>query len=232
MVKRRSGTETSSFGSSGRINHDSSRFYNTRLYKGTIPEKIEKHIENPIPPEVLNKVFCKSSECMDEIPDNSVHLMVTSPPYNVTKEYDEDLTLEEYMELLKRVFTETYKKLVVGGRACVNIANVGRKPYIPLHSYIIRDMLDIGFIMRGEILWNKSSSAGVSTAWGSWKSPKNPTLRDIHEYIMVFSKGSFSRINVGEKESTISKKEFLEFTKSIWNFSAESAQRVKHPAPF
>jgi len=93
-------------------------------------------------------------------------------------------------------------------------------------------MLDIGFLMRGEILWNKSSSAGVSTAWGSWQSPKNPTLRDIHEYIMVFSKGSFSRFNSKNKKSTISKKEFLEFTKSIWNFQAESAKRVNHPAPF
>lgn len=232
MVKKRKGTETSSFGVVGRVGHDSSKFYNTRLYKGKMPGKIEKYIENPVPPKVLNKVFCKSSECMDEIPDNSIHLMITSPPYNVTKEYDQDLTLEEYRELLKRVFSETYKKLVVGGRVCVNIANVGRKPYIPLHSFIIKDMLDIGFLMRGEILWNKSSSSGVSTAWGSWKSPKNPTLRDIHEYIMVFSKGSFSRFNHDKKESTISKKEFLEFTKSIWNFPAESAQRVNHPAPF
>ena len=229
---RRKGTETSSFGVAGREGHDSSRFYNTRLYQGKIPEEIEKYIENPVPSEVLNKIFCKSSEYMDEIPDNSIHLMVTSPPYNVTKEYDEDLTLDEYRELLKRVFSETYKKLVIGGRACVNIANVGRKPYIPLHSYIIRDMLDIGFLMRGEILWNKSSSAGVSTAWGSWKSPKNPILRDVHEYIMIFSKGSFSRFNADKKEGTISKKEFLEFTKSIWTFPAESAQRVNHPAPF
>jgi len=232
MAQRRKGTETSSFGSSGRINHDSSRFYNTRLYQGRQPEKIESYTENIIPAEVLNKVFCKSSETMEEIPDDSIHLMVTSPPYNVTKEYDEDLTLEEYRELLKRVFNETYKKLVVGARACVNIANVGRKPYIPLHSYIIKDMLDIGFLMRGEVLWNKSSSAGVSTAWGSWKSAKNPTLRDIHEYILIFSKGNFSRLNTDNKKSTIKKEEFLEFTKSIWNFPAGSAKRVNHPAPF
>ena len=231
-MDKRKGTETSSFGVSGRIGHDSSRFYDTRLYQGRTPEKVEKYIEKSIPPEVLNKIFCKSSEQMEEIPNDSVHLMVTSPPYNVSKEYDEDLTLDEYRELLKKVFNETYKKLVVGGRACINIANVGRKPYIPLHSFIIKDMLDIGFLMRGEILWNKSSSAGVSTAWGSWQSPKNPTLRDIHEYIMVFSKGSFSRFNSKNKKSTISKKEFLEFTKSIWNFQAESAKRVNHPAPF
>lgn len=232
MAQRKKGTKTSSFGMSAREGHDSSQFYSTRLYEGKISEKVEEYTENSVSPKILNKIFCKSSECMDEIPDNSIHLMVTSPPYNVTKEYDEDLTLEEYRNLLKAVFSETYKKLVVGGRACVNIANVGRKPYVPLHSYIIKDMLDIGYLMRGEIIWNKSASAGISTAWGSWKSPKNPTLRDVHEYIMVFSKGSFSRLKTDGKKSTISKEEFLESSKSIWMFPAESANRVKHPAPF
>ena len=93
---------------------------------------------------------------MEELPDNSVHLMVTSPPYNVGKEYDENLTLKEYREFLKRVWKEVYRVLVPGGRVCINIANLGRKPYIPLHCYIIEDMLEIGFLMRGEIIWNKA----------------------------------------------------------------------------
>jgi site-specific DNA-methyltransferase (adenine-specific) len=92
-------------------------------------------------------------------------------------------------------------------------------------------MLDLGFLMRGEVIWNKASSGSPSTAWGSWLSAKNPILRDIHEYILVFSKGMFSRENLGRK-STISKEEFLEFTKSIWTFSAEPATKVGHPAPF
>ena len=157
--------------------------------------------------------------------------MITSPPYNVKKEYDEDLTLEDYMILLKTVLTETYKKLVTGGRACINIANIGRKPYIPLHAYIIDVMLDIGFLMRGEIIWNKSASAGGSCAWGSWKSASNPVLRDVHEYILIFSKESFSRKKT-DKENTISRDEFLEFTKSIWEFPTVSAKKIGHPAPF
>jgi site-specific DNA-methyltransferase (adenine-specific) len=157
--------------------------------------------------------------------------MVTSPPYNVSKEYDEDFTLDEYRGFLNKVFGETHRVLVDGGRACVNIANVGRKPYIPLHAYILQDMLKLGFVMRGEIIWNKSSSAGPSTAWGSWKSASNPTLRDVHEYILIFSKGSYSR-NGHSGRSTISRDEFLEYTKSIWDFSAESARRIGHPAPF
>lgn len=227
----RTGTKTSSFGSPGRINHDSSEFYNSKLYaEQRIPEKV-KYIENPIPTENLDKIYCKSSKIMDELPDYSVHLMITSPPYNVKKEYDEDLSLSEYRELLRRVFQETYKKLVTGGRACVNIANLGRKPYIPLHSYIIEDMLKIGFYMRGEIIWNKASSASPSTAWGTWLSAANPVLRDIHEYILIFSKESFTRKR-DNKESTITKDEFLEWTKSVWTFPTVSAKSIGHPAPF
>jgi len=225
------GTTTSSFGSPGRINHDSSQFYSSRLYEGLIDDKKVKHIENHIPLNLLNKHYCHSSEQMIELPDNSVHLMITSPPYNVTKDYDNDLTLEEYLTLLNNVWKETYRVLVPGGRACINIANLGRKPYIPLHSYIIKDMLNLGFLMRGEIIWNKASSASPSTAWGSWLSAANPVLRDIHEYILVFSKSSFSHVSSG-KENTISKEEFLEWTKSVWTFSAISAKKIGHPAPF
>jgi DNA modification methylase len=229
---KRSGTRTSSFGTPGRINHDSSDFYNSNLYKGQKKSKKSiKYLENKINPENLNQIYCKTSELMEEIPDYSIHLMVTSPPYNANKEYDADLSLEEYRALLKRVFQETYKKLVTGGRACINIANLGRKPYIPLHAYIIEDMLDIGFLMRGEIIWNKASSASPSTAWGSWLSASNPVLRDVHEYILVFSKESFSRKR-GNKENSLRKEDFLEWTKSVWTFPAVSAKSIEHPAPF
>jgi len=226
------GTRTSSFGSPGRINHDSTAFYASRLYEGLPSEKITEYIEVPIPPQILDRIFGKTSENMEELPDNSVHIMVTSPPYNVGKEYDGNLTLQEYRQFLKRVWSEVYRTLVPGGRACINIANLGRKPYIPLHAFIVEDMLELGFLMRGEIIWNKASSSSPSTAWGSWLSAANPTLRDIHEYILVFSKGMFSRNNASRRRSTISKEEFLEFTKSVWTFSAESARGVGHPAPF
>ena len=168
---------------------------------------------------------------MKELPDSSVHLMVTSPPYNVGKEYDKDLTLDEYRTFLKRVWSEVKRVLVPGGRACINIANLGRKPYIPLHAFIIEDILEFGFLMRGEIIWNKASSSSPSTAWGSWLSAKNPTLRDIHEYILIFSKGMFSREDLGRK-SSITREEFLKFTQSVWTFPAESAKKVGHPTPF
>ena len=231
-LNRKNGTKTSSFGTSGRFNHDSSKFYSGKMYAKIDSSAMVIEKENTLSPNVIDKLFSKSSEKMEEIPDNSIHLMVTSPPYNVGKEYDQNLSLDEYRNLLRNVFKETYRVLVVGGRACINIANLGRKPYIPLHSFIIEDMIKIGFFMRGEIIWNKASSASPSTAWGSWMSAVNPTLRDIHEYILVFSKGNNGRINNGNKKNTITKEEFMELTKSVWTFPAQQARSVGHPAPF
>ncbi len=233
---KKKGTESSSFGTTGRINHDSSKFYNSKLYSELENKKEISDKTNDFPEELLNKVILGSAENMSIIPDNSLHLMITSPPYNVSKEYDEDLSLKEYLNMLRKVFTETYRVLVNGGRACINVANLGRKPYIPLSDYISRMMIDIGFNMRGEIIWNKAASASPSTAWGSWKSASNPILRDIHEYILIFSKGDYKRKRTKEekekKRDTISKEDFIEWTKSIWTFNAESAKRIGHPAPF
>lgn len=226
-------TKTKSFGVSGRFCHDSSDFYNKKIYSNiNLPKTNVVYEEKEISEQKINQIFCKSSEQMDELPDNSVHLMVTSPPYNVGKEYDEDLHLEEYFELLHRVFEETYRVLVPGGRVAINIANIGRKPYIPLNSNITQIMQDIGYVMRGEIIWQKGASAGGSCAWGSWQSASNPVLRDTHEYIMVFSKNTMKRANPTKKENTITRDEFLEYTKSVWEFNTESAKKVNHPAPF
>lgn len=231
MPKHKSkNTSTSSFGSPGREGHDSSPFYNGRLYAGQPQVRSEVYVENPI--DELDVIIHHTSEEMKELQDCSVHLMVTSPPYNVGKDYDEDLSLDEYLAFLKRVWRETYRVLVPGGRACINVANVGRKPYIPLHAFLMRDMIDLGFLMRGEIIWDKAASASTSTAWGSWQSATNPTLRDTHEYILVFSKGGFRREKIDGREDTIPKDKFLEFTKSVWAIPSESARKIGHPAPF
>jgi modification methylase len=224
-------TETSAFGTPGHVSHDSSRFYESRMYANLGKGQKVEYIENPIPETALDRVLCQSSETMDALPDSSVHLMVTSPPYNAQKEYDEDLSLGDYLDLLGRVWAETYRVLVPGGRVCINVANLGRKPYLPLHSFIIDQLVEIGFLMRGEIIWNKAASASPSTAWGSWMSASNPVLRDVHEYILMFSKNSFKRPR-GERENTIAKADFLEWTKSVWQFQAVQARQIGHPAPF
>lgn len=229
------GTKTSSFGTKGRVAHDSSKFYNSKLYK-EIKNNNSDIIVNEFPNELLNTIIDSSCENMKDIPNNSLHLMITSPPYNVSKEYDNDLSLEEYLNLLKNCFTETYRVLVDGGRACINIANIGRKPYIPLSDYVSKIMIEIGFNMRGEIIWNKSAGAGISTAWGSFQSASNPILRDVHEYILIFSKGNYKRERDKEekelRKDNITKEEFIEWTKSVWTMNTESAKRIGHPAPF
>ena len=195
---------------------------------------------------------------MRQLPDNCVHLMVTSPPYNVGKDYDDDLSLDDYKDLLRAVLQETHRVLVDGGRACINIANIGRKPYIPLHASIIELAHQCGFLMRGEIIWDKGASAGSSCAWGSWRSASNPSLRDVHEYILVFSKGIYSRALIRKAvsnlfrdmheyilvfskglyqrhligENTIERDEFMEATKSVWQFGTASAKKAGHPAPY
>ena len=230
-TNERKTTETSAFGTPGRISHDASKFYGSRLYEDIQGEKQVRYVENSIPVENLDRLFCKSSQSMDELPDSSVHLMVTSPPYNASKEYDEDLNLDEYLSLLEQVWQETYRVLVPGGRACINVANLGRKPYLPLHAFIVEQMVACGFLMRGEVIWDKAASASPSTAWGSWMSASNPVLRDVHEYILIFSKDSFRR-EPGDKENTITRDDFLGWTKSVWSFPAVSAKQIGHPAPF
>lgn len=227
------GTKTSAFGTSQRVNHDATTYYERKLtplwHNGEIDARLEP--ENQLPPDIANTIIRASSEDMSAIPDRAVHLMVTSPPYNVGKQYDDELSVADHMALIASVLAETYRVLVSGGRACVNIANIGRKPYIPLHAYIIEAASEIGFLMRGEIIWDKGMS-GQSTAWGSWMSPANPTLRDTHEYILVFQKPPFGRRKTVDRKPTISRDEFLELTKSVWTFPAMSAKRANHPAPF
>lgn len=221
-------TETASFGAGKRESHDASAFYRRRLLQHA-PVVTTGEPQAP-PEEILDTLLCKSSETMEEIPDDCVALMVTSPPYNVGKDYDDDLSLDEYLELLARVLAETIRVLEPGGRVAVNVANLGRKPYLPLNHHVAGILQDLGLLLRGEIVWQKAQGAGGSCAWGSWRSAKNPTLRDVHEYVIVASKGAYRRSRIGR--DTISKDEFLEATTSVWNIKPASARRVGHPAPF
>lgn len=218
-------TATSSFGAGKRESHDASAFYDRGL--AAIPEPVLGEVR---PPSVVDEIFHGSSENMAEVADDSVALMVTSPPYHVGKEYDSDDSFDEYLALLRRVFAETYRVLEPGGRAVVNVANLGRRPYIPLNAHIALMMGDLGYLMRGEVIWRKGAGANGSCAWGSWRSASNPTLRDTHEYCLCFSKGDFRRRRRGT--NTIESEEFLAATLSVWDIRPESARRVGHPAPF
>jgi DNA modification methylase len=234
-------TRTSSFGVSRREGHDSSEFYARNMIKAGVPpfDDLLKRIctyevirSVPFKPqeEWVNQIYCHTSEDMIQIPDGSVSLAFTSPPYNVGKEYDEDLSFEQYFELIYKVGAEVYRTLRPGGRYVVNVANLGRKPYIPMHAYLYLIHTALGFLPAGEIIWQKAKGASNSCAWGSWLSAKSPRLRDIHEYLLVFVKDDYSRPDRGV--SDITKEEFMSSTLSIWEVAPESAKRVGHPAPF
>lgn len=248
-------TKTSAFGSSKRESHDASAFYQRSLYGGgglvDLFDPWHAHgtsgrgpsanglsangsIGRSVPPMPLeqwaDRIYCHTAEDMRHVPDGSVALAFTSPPYNAGKEYDEDLDLGAYLDLITRVALEVYRVLRPGGRYVVNIANLGRKPYIPLHAYFYARHMTVGFLPAGEIIWQKGKSMSGSCAWGSWLSAKAPRLRDVHEYLLVFVKDSFGRPDKGE--SDIERDEFLAATLSVWEIPPESARRVGHPAPF
>jgi site-specific DNA-methyltransferase (adenine-specific) len=226
---------TSDFGVSRGEAHDASEFYNSRLYQDSglgQPQPLEELHQGPVPPpgEWADRLYCHTAEDMHHLPDNSIALAVTSPPYNASKQYDEDLSLDDYLDLIAAAGAEVYRTLRPGGRFAVNIANLGRKLYIPLTAYFYQIHLDLGFLPMGEIIWFKGRVASGSTAWGSWQNTRSPRFRDVHEYILVFAKQSFSRPDRGE--SDITRDEFMAATTSVWEIAPESARRIGQPAPF
>ena len=105
---------------------------------------------------------------------------------------DDDMEMADYLTLISQVADETFRVLRPGGRYVVNIANLGRKPYIPLHAFFYNLHIECGFLTMGEIIWRKARGASGSCAWGSWQSAKSPRLRDIHEYLLVFAKNNLT----------------------------------------
>lgn len=164
----------------------------------------------------------------------SVHLVVTSPPYNLGIDYKnhaDDLSEEDYLEWMGRVWGECNRVLCDGGRLCINIGENKRQTITqPTFSAFIQQCLNLGMLYRGMIIWNKNSAA-KHCAWGSWQSPANPHLVPRHEYIIVFSKGRY-RLDGNKKDADISANEFMAYTRTVWNFGTESRKRVGHPAPF
>lgn len=242
-MNRRRRTSTSAFGVGAREGHDASGFYQ-RFRAPDISDDDEVTA-----PFAVGKPFVHGdARTMAALPDNSVALVVTSPPYFAGKQYEIELERDgvpasylEYLTMLRDVFTECVRVLEPGGRMAINIANLGRKPYRSLSADvtgILED--DLGLLLRGEIVWRKAEGATGSCAWGSFRSATNPVLRDLTERIVVASKGRFDRARspkVREREglphrSTMTADDFMSLTLDLWTIPPESARRVNHPAPF
>ena len=185
----------------------------------------------------MSKINLMCGDCLDmikNIPDDSIDLIITSPPYNVGIEYnsnDDNLEYDSYLNWLKEIFTQAYSKLKNGGRVCVNVAMESNKKGKKYLSNDISNMLeDIGYLRNSTIIWDKQNLS-KRTAWGSWKSPSCPNIINPLEVIIVCSKGT--RKKTGDKSKIdITKEEFIEYSLGVWKFGSESAKRVKHPAPF
>ena len=239
---KRQRTTTSNFGVSKRENHDASGFYD----RFGAPEVSDDDTVNVAP--AVDRIWVHDARDMHELPDNSVALVVTSPPYFAGKAYEEELgtgsipaSYVDYLQMLADVFAECERVLEPGGRIAVNVANLGRKPYRSLSADITHILQDrLGLLLRGEIIWQKARGAGGNCAWGSFQSAKNPVLRDLSERVVIASKGRFDRARSTAKReaeglpsrSTIGKDRFLDLTLDVWEFPPESATRVGHPAPF
>ena len=243
-MTRRQGrsTSTSNFGVGRRESHDSSDFY-ARFHPKQL--STDDTITGPI--DLPEPLVCGDARAM-QLPDNSTALVVTSPPYFAGKEYEEALgqgvipaTYAEYLTLLRDVFAECARVLEPGGRIAVNVANLGRKPFRSLAGDVTRILDDdLGLLLRGEVVWAKAEGASGSCAWGSYRSPTNPVLRDITERVIIASKGRFDRaVDINERraqqwpyEASVSTDEFLDATLDLWRIPPESARRIGHPAPF
>jgi DNA modification methylase len=242
MTQRRR-TTTSNFGAGARESHDSTPFYD----RFRAPElSDDDHVATPRP--VPEPFVHGDARHMHAVADNSVALVVTSPPYFAGKQYEEELEREgvpasylEYLQMLSDVFAECVRTLEPGGRIAVNVANLGRKPYRSLSADVTRILEhDLGLLLRGELIWQKAEGASGSCAWGSYRSAANPVLRDITERVIVASKGRFDRARSPRRRaaeglphrSTVLTDDFLALTLDVWSIPPESARRVGHPAPF
>lgn len=234
-------TSTSDFGVSRREGHDASGFY----ARFETPEISNESAVNICPR--VDRIICGNATAMTEIPDNSIALVVTSPPYFAGKAYEAEpgtghipADYAAYLKMLRDVFAECMRVLEPGGRIAVNVANLGRKPYRSLSGDVTRILEDLGLLLRGEIIWQKAAGASGNCAWGSFGRATNPVIRDVSERIVVACKGRFDRALSGKEraklglphKSTISKEEFMALTLDIWQLPAESAKRIGHPAPF
>lgn len=182
----------------------------------------------------LDTIICGDARHMDAVPDASVQLVVTSPPYNAGINYDthnDSMEMGDYLDMLRAVWQECYRVLVPGGRIAVNVPLMGRQPCYPLNSVVVGQLSEL-LLMRAEIIWYKGDAVERnSTAWGSWRKASNPILRDAHEYVSVWSKGSFTLPSEG-KTSGISRADFLKWTVSLWEIPPARATLANHPAPF
>ncbi|MCL5985433.1 MAG: site-specific DNA-methyltransferase [Actinobacteria bacterium] len=170
----------------------------------------------------------------ESIRDNSIDLIVTSPPYNVDIKYnshDDTMTYQDYLNFTNRWLAKCYRLIRDDGRFCLNIPldkNKGGQQSICADITTIAKQN--GFRYHSTIIWNEQNISR-RTAWGSWLSATAPYVIAPVEVIIVLYKKIWKKTS-GSQKSDITKKDFMEWTNGVWNFMGESKKRVGHPAPY
>ena len=184
-----------------------------------------------------NKIICGDSEdVLKKVPENSIDIIITSPPYNFGLEYKSDdkndaLRWEEYFSKLNGVWKECVRVLKPGGRLCINVQPLF-SDYMPTHHLMSKQLLDLGLLWKGEILWEKNNYNCKYTAWGSWKSPSMPYLKYTWEFVEVFSKETHKKAGDTTKID-ITGDEFKKWVYAKWSIAPERNMKdYKHPAMF
>jgi site-specific DNA-methyltransferase (adenine-specific) len=182
---------------------------------------------------MFNRIY--NEDCitgLKSLPDKSVDLIVTSPPYNLNiayQDHKDDMTLESYYDWCKLWIGECFRVLKDGGRFCLQIGCFQPQLNEPSYSTFTKLFQDSGFIFREFIIWNKNQIP-KRTAWGSWMSPSNPRILPPFEMIINFHKTSPKILEKGQTDLT--KEEFIQWTNGLWVIAPESAKKRNHPAPF
>ncbi len=190
---------------------------------------------NPFPDDIIDTItVADSREALKNIPDNSVDLVFTSPPYNFGLDYGEHkdgVDWSKYFEKLFAVFKECIRITKFGGRIAINVQPL-YSDFIPIHHMISDFFMKNQMIWRNEIIWEKNNYNAKYTAWGSWKSPSNPYLKYTWEFVEIFSKGDLK--HPGDRNNAdITDKEFKEWVNAKWSISPErNMKEYDHPAMF
>ena len=168
------------------------------------------------------------------IPNNSIDLIVTSPPYNVDIHYGQhkdNMTYEEYLEFTRKWLKKCFDLAKDDGRFCLNIPldkNKGGQQSVCADITTITKQ--IGWKYHSTIIWNEQNIS-KRTAWGSWLSASAPYVIAPVEVILILYKKDWKKTG-GSKKSDIDRKEFMDWTNGVWTFMGESKKRIGHPAPF